>query len=78
MKYEPNFDCISGAVSGYDTEDFSPSKRNLIRLRQQLFENFFNGMDPPEDWDQVIRRIEGGLGFWKRMYCGIEERAPWE
>ena len=78
MKYEPNFDCIHGAVSGYDTEDCSPSKKNLRVMQKQLFANFFNGLEPVENWDQVIRSIEGSIGFWKQMYCGLYEMADWE
>jgi len=78
MRYNPNFDCISGAVTGYDPRDNSPSPRNLQVMQRALFENFFNGLDPVEDWDSVILSLESYLGFWKQMYCGLYEVTPWE
>ena len=78
MKYEPNFDCINGAISGYDTEDFSANRRNREALAQRLSDQLIDEDCAPENWDEAIRRLENYLGFWKRMYCGIEEMADWE
>ena len=76
MKYEPNFDNFRGPIDGFDPRDSSPSARNLQVLQRNLFENFFNGMESTENWDDVIDAIEGYLAWWKLYYCGVETEGP--